>query len=168
MRRVVILGRGGAGKSTLARRLGEIVGLPVIELDEHFWQPGLIALPRDKWVRLQQELANQSRWVMEGDLGPYDALPVRLSAADTVLLLDFPLWLCLWRALRRGRERWDFWWWMITWRWLERPKIRGMLAGQAGAKVHAFRSPKELYQFLAKLAVSATDGSSCPSGPAVR
>ena len=44
MQRVVILGRGGAGKSTLARRLGELVGLPVIELDKHFWQPGLVPL----------------------------------------------------------------------------------------------------------------------------
>lgn len=40
MKRVVILGRGGAGKSTLAARLGEITGLPVIELDKSFWRAG--------------------------------------------------------------------------------------------------------------------------------
>ncbi len=39
MKRVVILGRGASGKSTLARLLGEITGLPVIELDKVFWQP---------------------------------------------------------------------------------------------------------------------------------
>jgi adenylate kinase family enzyme len=42
MKRVVILGRGASGKSTLARRLGNITGLPVIELDKIFWQAGLI------------------------------------------------------------------------------------------------------------------------------
>ena len=95
IQRVVILGRGGAGKSTVARRLGEAFGLPVIELDKHFWQPGLVPLPKDQWVKVQEELTNQACWVMDGDLGPYDVLPVRLSAADTVLLLDFPMWLCL-------------------------------------------------------------------------
>jgi hypothetical protein len=39
-------------------------------------------------VQVQQELANQPRCVMDGDLGPYDVLPVRLSAADTVLLVE--------------------------------------------------------------------------------
>jgi hypothetical protein len=152
MRRVVILGRGGAGKSTVARRLGEFVGLPVIELDKHFWQPGLTPLPREKWVEVQRKLASQSRWIMDGDLGPYDVLQVRLSTADTVLLLDFPLWLCLWRALRRGKENWDFWWWLVTWRWLERPKIGGIIAEHPNTRLHIFRSQKQLDQFLSKLA----------------
>jgi hypothetical protein len=152
MQRVVILGRGGAGKSTVARRLGEVFGLPVIELDKHFWQPGLVPLPKDQWVQVQQELTNQPRWVMDGDLGSYDVLPVRLSAADTVLFLDLPWWLCLWRTLRRGKERWDFWWWLITWGWLERPKIVRLLAEHPTVEVHTFRSPKELDQFLSKLA----------------
>src|SRR5882762_3834746 len=56
MKRVVILGRGASGKSTLARLLGEITGLPVIELDKVFWQPGLAATPRDQWVVVQERL----------------------------------------------------------------------------------------------------------------
>jgi hypothetical protein len=85
--------------------------------------------------------------------------PVRLSKADTVLLLDFPLRLCLWRALRRGKERWDFWWWLITWGWLERTKIRRMLAEHPGAQVYILRSQKELEQFLSKLAPLADAAS---------
>jgi hypothetical protein len=54
MQRVVILGRGGAGKSTVANRLGEAFGLPVIELDKHFWQPGLVPLPRDQCARAER------------------------------------------------------------------------------------------------------------------
>jgi hypothetical protein len=162
MQRVVVLGRGGAGKSTVARRLSELVGLPVIELDKHFWQPGLAPLSREKWVEVQRKLASRSRWIMDGDLGPYDALPVLLSKADTVLLLDFPLWLCLWRALRRDRENWDFWWWLITWGCLERPKIRDMLAEHSNAQVHILHSQKELDQFLSKLAPPCCSGKAVP------
>ena len=64
MKRVVILGRGAAGKSTLAWRLGEIIELPVIELDRVFWQPGLIAMPPGQWSVLQQKLVAQDSWIV--------------------------------------------------------------------------------------------------------
>jgi Isopentenyl transferase len=99
MNRVVILGLRASGKSTLAIRLGEITGLPVIELDRVFWQSGLLPTHRDQWIELQQRLVEQDRCIMDGDLGPYDAVEVRLRAADTILLLDFSLVRCAWRAL---------------------------------------------------------------------
>jgi adenylate kinase family enzyme len=116
MRRVVILGRGGAGKSTLARRLGSITGLPVIELDRHFWQPGLAPTPLGRWATIQRELTSNEAWIMDGDLGPYDVVDVRLRAADTVIVLDLSFPRCAWRALRRSRERADFWLWLWSYR----------------------------------------------------
>jgi adenylate kinase family enzyme len=149
MQRVVILGRGGAGKSTFARKLGNATGLPVIELDQHFWQPGLIPLERGRWRDIQGRLANQQRWIMDGDLGKYDELGVRLQAADTVLVLDFSLLRCLVRALRRSKERMDFWWWLVTWRWIERPKIKKAITEHAAsAHVRTFGKPKELERYL--------------------
>jgi hypothetical protein len=56
MRRVVILGRGASGESTLARRLEDITGLPVTEMDKIFWRPGLIATPRGQWIKMQEQL----------------------------------------------------------------------------------------------------------------
>jgi adenylate kinase family enzyme len=113
MRRVVILGRGASGKSTLARRLGEVTGLPVIELDKVFWRAGLLVTPLDQWVVQQERLVAEDGWIMDGDLGPYDAVEVRLRAADTIILLDFSLIRCAWRAVRRSRERADFWRWLF-------------------------------------------------------
>jgi len=72
---VIILGRGAAGKSTAAVRLGRVTGLPIIELDRLFWRSDLSPTPRQEWVRMQQALAASERWIMDGDLGPYDALP---------------------------------------------------------------------------------------------
>src|SRR5437660_12424396 len=119
MKRVVILGRGASGKSTLARRLGEITGLPVIELDKVFWLPGLAATPRDQWVAVQEKLVARDGWIkdgwiMDGDLGPYDAVEVRLRAAGTVILLDFSLACRARRPVLRSRDRSDFWRWRIA------------------------------------------------------
>jgi hypothetical protein len=51
---------------------------------------------------------------MDGDLGPYDLINVRLQAADTVVFLGFSPLRCAWRAIRRSRERADFWRWLLT------------------------------------------------------
>ena len=150
MKRVVILGRGGAGKSTLARRLGELTGLGVIELDKIFWQPGLVPTGRDQWVAVQQKLVREEHWIMDGDLGPYDATEVRLQAADTIIFLDFSLVRCAWRALRRSRERADFWRWLLAYRRKSRPILMDAIARHApNAKLHVLRDPKEVRRFLA-------------------
>src|ERR1700684_251539 len=147
MKRVVILGRGASGKSTLARRLGEITGLPVIDLDKVFWQAGLLATPRDKWVGLQEKLGTEDGWIMDGDLGPYDAVEVRLRAADTIIFLDFSLIRYAWRAIRRSRERADFWRWLFAYRYQSRPNLRSAIAKHApNAVLYVFRSPKALAQ----------------------
>jgi len=149
VQRVVILGRGAAGKSTFARKLGATTGLPVVELDKHFWQPGLVPASRERWIEIQRRLVDQERWIMDGDLGRYDELGVRLQAADTVIVLDFGLFLCLARAIRRSKERMDFWWWLSTWRWLERPKIKKVIIEYAAqADVRMLSRPEELERFL--------------------
>jgi adenylate kinase family enzyme len=150
MRRVVIIGRGASGKSTLARRLGDITGLPVIEVDKIFWQAGLIATPREQWVAIQEKLVAGDRWIMDGDLGPCDAVEVRLRAADTILFLDFSLVRCAWRAIRRSRERGDFWRWLLAYRYQSGPILMAAIASHApNAVLHVFRSPKAVERFVA-------------------
>jgi adenylate kinase family enzyme len=149
MKRVVILGRGGSGKSTLAVKLGEITGLPVFELDKLFWQPGLEAMPHAEWVKTLQRLAEQEDWIMDGDFGHYDTVEVRLRAADTVILLDFSLVRCAWRALRRGRERSDFWKWLIAYRRRSLPMLTQAISKFApDAELHLIRNPTELRLFI--------------------
>ena len=71
MDRVVIFGRGGAGKSALPHVLGVTTRLPVIELDNEFWGDELKPLPAEDWARHQAILAERPRWIMDGDLGPH-------------------------------------------------------------------------------------------------
>jgi hypothetical protein len=160
MQRVVIIGRGASGKSILARRLGDIAGLPVIELDKIFWQSGIIPTPREHWVAIQEMLVAEDRWIMDGDLGPYDAVEVRLRKADTVIFLDFSLVRCAWRAMRRSPERADFWWWLLAYRYRSRPILKAAIVNHASnAVLHVFRSPHTLARFVADLATARYSSS---------
>jgi adenylate kinase family enzyme len=153
MKRVVIIGRGASGKSTLAVRLGEVLGLPVIELDKLFWQPGLVPTPRDRWATVQQELVKEEGWIMDGDLGPHDVVDVRLRAADTIIVLDFSLVRCAWRAIRRSSERADFWRWLLGYRRRSRPQLMEAIATHAArADLHGLRNPGALGRFVAHVA----------------
>lgn len=149
MRRVLILGRGGAGKSTLARTLGSLTGLPVHELDKHFWQPGLVPIGPEAWTQAQQLLADEPSWVLDGDLGPHDVLDARLARADTVLVLDYGFPTCAWRAARRSREGRAFWLWVWHYR---RHHLRLVLQAvetcAPTATVHRLRSPRATRDFL--------------------
>lgn len=161
MQRILVLGRGGAGKSTAARRLGHITGLPVVELDREFWRPGLVATPPEEWVREQARLGAAERWVMDGDLGPYDVLPPRLERADTVLVLDFSLVRCAWQALRRSSERIAFWLWVLAWRHRSRPALLASIAVHApDAALHVARTPRRLQHLLLLAALQARSSGS--------
>jgi len=154
MKRVVILGRGAAGKSTLARQLGEITGLPVVELDKIFWRSGLFPTPRVEWIQLQESLVRKETWVLDGDLGPYDAVEVRLCAADTIILLDFSLFRCAWRVLRRAPERADFWRWVLDYRRQSVPRLTDAISRCApNADLLILRTPKAVREFMRRRVV---------------
>jgi adenylate kinase family enzyme len=118
-------------------------------LDKIFWRPGLTATPRDQWIAVQQQLVAKDAWIMDGDLGPYDSVEVRLRAADTIVLLDFSLFRCAWRALRRSRERIDFWLWLLSYRYRSRPVLMKMITQHAsGARVIALKKPATVERFM--------------------
>jgi hypothetical protein len=149
VRRVVILGRAAAGKTTLSLHLGEIEELPAVELDKLFWRFGSTATPRAEWIALQQELIKPESWILDGDLGGYDAVGTRLSAADTIILLDFSFMRCAWRAWKRSREGIGFGRWMASYRWRNLPHtIEAIEKYASNAEVHVFRGPRALAQFV--------------------
>ena len=105
MERILIIGCPGAGKTTLARQLGEKLALPVVHLDRIFWSPG-------NWEHLEQKdfdkalLAEleKSKWIIEGN---YDrTLPLRLSYCDGVIWLDFSRYACMGGWFKRMILNW--------------------------------------------------------------
>ena len=90
---------------------------------------------------------------MDGDLGPYDVLEIRLRAADTVVFLDFSRVRCAWRSIRRSREGTDFWRWLWTYRRLSRPLIqRSIAAHAAGADLRVLPTPRSVRRFVSWVA----------------
>jgi len=101
---------------------------------------------------------------MDGDLGPYDVIGVRLRAADTVVFLDFAPLRCAWRAVRRSRERADFWKWLLTYRRSSRPALRRAVAAHAGhLDIYVLPTPRAVRQFVTKI---ASAGPAQPCRPA--
>ena len=99
MKKVLVIGSSGAGKSVFSRRLGEITGLPVVHLDRHHWRPGWIEPPKEVWREQVVELLKRDEWIMDGNFG--GTMELRLASCDTVIFLDFPRHLCTWRVIKR-------------------------------------------------------------------
>jgi adenylate kinase family enzyme len=153
MKRIVVLGRGASGKSVFSRDLSRATGIPCTELDRVFWSSDLQPKSPAEWQRLQTELAQTETWILDGDLGPYDAPEVRLARADAVVLFDLNLAVCAWRALRRSRQRLDFWLWLVTWRLRYRPALlRAIESSAPGAQVFVVRNRGDGERMLERIA----------------
>jgi adenylate kinase family enzyme len=99
MKRILVIGSGGAGKSTFAKRLGEILELKVIHLDSLFWSAGWVEMPKDQWRAMVEELMKGDSWILDGNYG--GTLDLRLAACDAVIFLDIPRMTCLKRVFKR-------------------------------------------------------------------
>ncbi|NQT35164.1 AAA family ATPase [bacterium] len=167
MKRIAVIGPSCSGKSTLARRIGAELGIEVIHLDQLYWRPGWVATPEDEWRRIQEELTQRSSWVIDGNYGM--SLDIRLEAADTVIFLDFPRLVSLWRMVKRlvgnygktrsdlgvgCRERIDLDFIKWIWDWPNRGRLHVQkmlhIFGDA-LTVFTFRRSREVRWFLTDL-----------------
>lgn len=111
MKHVVIIGPCGAGKSTLSRELAQRLDLPLFHMEQFNWKAGWVQSSAEELRAKLQEVIVRDRWLIEGDYG--GTLAERLDRAETVVYLDFPIRLCLWRVIRR----------IVTWHGRTRPDM---------------------------------------------
>jgi adenylate kinase family enzyme len=100
MKRAVIIGNSGGGKSTLARRLSTAWQCPHVEIDGLLWQPGWQLTPVEIYNAEQTQLIAGESWIIDG-LGRLDSIPARLARATDIVLVDMPLWVHFWLAAER-------------------------------------------------------------------
>lgn len=100
MKRIIVAGASGSGKTSLARTLSKKLSIPHVELDRLNWLPGWKMRDPQELKKLVAKEAAKPTWVVCGN---YSALmPITWTRADTVIWLDYPLWLCLWRVTKRA------------------------------------------------------------------
>lgn len=164
MKKIIVIGSGGAGKSTLARRLGETLSIEVIHLDKLHWKPNWTGTPKDEWRKIVELELEKDAFVMDGNFG--GTMEMRIAASDTVIYLDFPRHICLYRALKRNfkyynktrpdmgagcNEKLDFEFlhWVWTFPTRAKPEIEERLKKFAGEKqIIRLQSPREVENFL--------------------
>lgn len=165
MQRIIIIGPCGAGKSTLSTMLAAKLGLPLYHMDKLNWQPGWIESSKDDIRERLKSILSTDRWMIDGNYS--GTLAERINHADTIIYLDFPIRLCLWRVMKRvwhyrGRtrpdmtedcpERFDFAFmlYLMQWNIGSRPKTEALVHGHE-AKTVRLRNPAELDRWLAVL-----------------
>lgn len=167
MRRVAVIGCGGAGKTTLATELSHCLGIPVVHIDSHYWQlvdGERVESTPEQWQARHRELISQDDWVIDGM--KFGVLDERLDRADTVIYLDTPTAVCLAGIVRRclrhrGQDRpergvyvrinYEFLRWVWMFRRRQRPMLLSKLADFEGQSVILQRR-REVRRYLEGIA----------------
>lgn len=100
MKRIMVIGvSAGVGKSTFAKRLGELTKIEVHHLDTLYWKPGWVEAPLEEFRAAQEEIIHNDKWIIEGNYS--STFDLRMNAADTIIYLELPLRVCLYRVIKR-------------------------------------------------------------------
>lgn len=163
MKKVIVIGCPGSGKSTFARALHDITGLPLYHLDMLYWNADRTIVPQDVFRARLVEVIERDCWIVDGNYG--STMELRLQACDTVFFLDYPLDVCMNGIVeRRGKERPDMPWieseddvdeefveFVKNYNSENRPEVMALLEKYADKEIIIFKSRDEAETFLKKL-----------------
>jgi len=99
-KKILILGISGTGKTTLARKLSELLNIPAYYLDKFIWKENWVEANQNEAEKNIRDIINKPNWIIEGWISPLAEL--KLQTADTILYLDYSGF----RALLGGIRRW--------------------------------------------------------------
>ena len=170
MKKILVIGCCGAGKSTFSKKLQAILKLPLIHLDSHYHKPNWVEPEKEEWEKVLKQILSQESFIMDGTY--LESLDERIHKSDTIIYLDYSLIKCFFRVIKRvlidfGKKRSDmapgckeefdleFLWWVLTFNNKFRKDIIQKLNSVKNKKnVSIFKTDKHADKFLAQISGS--------------
>ena len=103
MKKIIVIGTTGSGKSTVALKLSEKLSIPYIQLDYLFWKPNWEESTDEEFLAKIEAAVNKPAWVLDGNYGRTNHLTWK--DADTVVWVDLPFWLTFYQIFKRSLNR---------------------------------------------------------------
>ncbi|MCQ2565237.1 MAG: adenylate kinase [Clostridia bacterium] len=162
MKKVIVIGCPGSGKSTFSRALHDITGIPLFHLDMLYWNSDKTNVDKEVFLRRLTEVIGKERWIIDGNYS--STMEIRMQNCDTVFFLDYPAELCLAGIKeRKGKARADMPWiepededdpefieFIRNFNTQSRPCVLDLLSKYSDKEIHIFQNRSSADAFLAE------------------
>lgn len=163
MKKIIVIGCPGSGKSTFSKSLHKITKIPLYHLDMLFWNEDKTTVEKSVFLDRLSKIIENSEWIIDGNYG--STIELRLKECDMVIFLDYPLEICLEGIKeRRGKERTDMPWveaedeedaefieFIKNYNSQSRPQVMELLDKYSDKKIIIFRNRDEANEFLKQM-----------------
>ena len=163
MKKIIVIGCPGSGKSTFSKQLHDVTGIPLYHLDMMYWNADRTTVDKEVFRERLTAVLKQDAWIVDGNYA--STMEMRMQACDTVVFLDYPLELCLEGVrLRLGKVRTDMPWteafdeedeefisFIKSYNFESRPKVLELFKKYQEKHIVIFRSRKETAEFLEQI-----------------
>lgn len=161
MKKVMVIGCPGSGKSTFSKALHQVTGISLFHLDMMYWNPDRTTVDKAVFRERLIHTMQKDEWIIDGNYG--STIELRLQACDTVIFLDYPLDVCLNGVKeRRGKPRTDMPWieheedaefiaFIKNYNAQSRPIVMELLGKYPDKDIYIFKTRNEADEFLKQM-----------------
>ena len=161
MKKVIVIGCCGSGKSTFARYLHACTGIPLFHLDQLNWNADKTTVEKTVFLKRVREVTQKDTWIIDGNYG--SSMEIRMQACDTVFFLDYPVDVCIQGIYDRvGKVRTDMPWvedevdedlikFVKNYEKEDRPEVLNLLSKYKEKDIRIFHTRKEASAYLESL-----------------
>ena len=158
MKKVIVIGCPGSGKSTVSRALHNKTGIPLYHLDMMYWNADKTTVEKSVFLERLSDVLEKDKWIIDGNYG--STMELRMAECDTAIFLDYPLDVCLDGIKeRRGKPRSDMPWieteedaefieFIKSYHEQQRPMVLALIKKYGNKNIIVFKSRDEAEKFL--------------------